>query len=296
MGAGLAGAAAAPLTSPPPPARAQLLQLWEKNGYFDDSIIQQLQSPALGLGQYQVRAVLPAEALSDPQRRLSSAQRVPWPLALLLYGAVACTLPEGSRVLSSGHPSPGRPRSSASIRPWCSRCSWPSSSRSRASRRSTMSLSAAWPSSSRSSFRRWRPRSRPRRHQRPHHPPRPPPQPCPPPPSRVSGSPTLGGSEPALRVLACEPRGGAGLGGSRFLDQRGCASVPGNTARDTAAPRDRRSRFRVRWGQGAWCRPHRDQGHRSGGMLEVRTSAWVVGWRPHSASCCPSSDCLSRRR
>lgn len=35
----------------------QLLQLWEKNGYFDDSIIQQLQSPALGLGQYQVSAV-----------------------------------------------------------------------------------------------------------------------------------------------------------------------------------------------------------------------------------------------
>lgn len=34
----------------------QLLQLWEKNGYFDDSIIQQLQSPALGLGQYQVGA------------------------------------------------------------------------------------------------------------------------------------------------------------------------------------------------------------------------------------------------
>lgn len=34
----------------------QLLQLWEKNGYFDDSIIQQLQSPALGLGQYQVSA------------------------------------------------------------------------------------------------------------------------------------------------------------------------------------------------------------------------------------------------
>ncbi|KAL1766952.1 calcium homeostasis endoplasmic reticulum protein isoform X2, partial [Sigmodon hispidus] len=28
---------------------ALLLQLWEKNGYFDDSIIQQLQSPALGL-------------------------------------------------------------------------------------------------------------------------------------------------------------------------------------------------------------------------------------------------------
>lgn len=33
---------------------ARLLQLWEKNGYFDESIIQQLQSPALGLGQYQV--------------------------------------------------------------------------------------------------------------------------------------------------------------------------------------------------------------------------------------------------
>lgn len=38
------------------PPHVQLLQLWEKNGYFDDSIIQQLQSPALGLGQYQVSA------------------------------------------------------------------------------------------------------------------------------------------------------------------------------------------------------------------------------------------------
>ena len=35
----------------PPP---QLLQLWEKNGYFDEETIQQLQNPALGLGQYQV--------------------------------------------------------------------------------------------------------------------------------------------------------------------------------------------------------------------------------------------------
>lgn len=42
-----------PLTSLSP-LHVQLLQLWEKNGYFDDSIIQQLQSPALGLGQYQV--------------------------------------------------------------------------------------------------------------------------------------------------------------------------------------------------------------------------------------------------
>lgn len=32
----------------------QLLQLWEKNGYFDEVTIQQLQNPALGLGQYQV--------------------------------------------------------------------------------------------------------------------------------------------------------------------------------------------------------------------------------------------------
>lgn len=35
--------------------RLQLLQLWEKNGYFDEETIQQLQNPALGLGQYQVR-------------------------------------------------------------------------------------------------------------------------------------------------------------------------------------------------------------------------------------------------
>lgn len=33
---------------------SQLLQLWEKNGYFDEETIQQLQNPALGLGQYQV--------------------------------------------------------------------------------------------------------------------------------------------------------------------------------------------------------------------------------------------------
>lgn len=34
---------------------SQLLQLWEKNGYFDEETIQQLQNPALGIGQYQVR-------------------------------------------------------------------------------------------------------------------------------------------------------------------------------------------------------------------------------------------------
>lgn len=36
----------------------QLLQLWEKNSYFDEETIQQLQNPALGLGQYQVRDFL----------------------------------------------------------------------------------------------------------------------------------------------------------------------------------------------------------------------------------------------
>lgn len=36
------------------PLPSQLLQLWEKNGYFDEETIQQLQNPALGLGQYQV--------------------------------------------------------------------------------------------------------------------------------------------------------------------------------------------------------------------------------------------------
>ncbi|RXN10314.1 calcium homeostasis endoplasmic reticulum isoform X1 [Labeo rohita] len=35
----------------------RLLQLWEKNGYFDDITIQQLQSPALGLGQYQASLI-----------------------------------------------------------------------------------------------------------------------------------------------------------------------------------------------------------------------------------------------
>lgn len=47
------------------PCCSQLLQLWEKNGYFDEVTIQQLQSPALGLGQYQVHSPIEAyQALS----------------------------------------------------------------------------------------------------------------------------------------------------------------------------------------------------------------------------------------
>lgn len=45
---------------------ARLLQLWEKNGYFDDSIIQQLQSPALGLGQYQATLITEYSAVVQP--------------------------------------------------------------------------------------------------------------------------------------------------------------------------------------------------------------------------------------
>ncbi|MEE6487833.1 hypothetical protein FKM82_015058 [Ascaphus truei] len=45
---------------------ARLLQLWEKNGYFDEATIQQLQSPALGLGQHQ--EVIPPLAMpSSPE-------------------------------------------------------------------------------------------------------------------------------------------------------------------------------------------------------------------------------------
>ncbi|MXQ93477.1 hypothetical protein E5288_WYG021178 [Bos mutus] len=43
-----------------------LLQLWEKNGYFDDSIIQQLQSPALGLGQYQATLITEYSSVVQP--------------------------------------------------------------------------------------------------------------------------------------------------------------------------------------------------------------------------------------
>ncbi|XP_058148619.1 calcium homeostasis endoplasmic reticulum protein [Dasypus novemcinctus] len=45
---------------------ARLLQLWEKNGYFDDSIIQQLQSPALGLGQYQATLIMEHSTAVQP--------------------------------------------------------------------------------------------------------------------------------------------------------------------------------------------------------------------------------------
>ncbi|XP_078279712.1 calcium homeostasis endoplasmic reticulum protein isoform X5 [Rhinoraja longicauda] len=45
---------------------ARLLQLWEKNGYFDESIIQQLQSPALGLGQYQASLITEFAAVVQP--------------------------------------------------------------------------------------------------------------------------------------------------------------------------------------------------------------------------------------
>ncbi|ELW67089.1 Calcium homeostasis endoplasmic reticulum protein, partial [Tupaia chinensis] len=44
----------------------RLLQLWEKNGYFDDSIIQQLQSPALGLGQYQATLIIEYSSVVQP--------------------------------------------------------------------------------------------------------------------------------------------------------------------------------------------------------------------------------------
>ncbi|XP_040176962.1 calcium homeostasis endoplasmic reticulum protein [Rana temporaria] len=52
---------------------ARLLQLWEKNGYFDEATIQQLQSPALGLGQHQ--AALLAENSSVVQPILVAFQQ-----------------------------------------------------------------------------------------------------------------------------------------------------------------------------------------------------------------------------
>uniref|UniRef100_A0A6Q2XP71 Uncharacterized protein n=1 Tax=Esox lucius TaxID=8010 RepID=A0A6Q2XP71_ESOLU len=44
----------------------RLLQLWEKNGYFDEVTIQQLQSPALGLGQYQASLITEYAAVVQP--------------------------------------------------------------------------------------------------------------------------------------------------------------------------------------------------------------------------------------
>uniref|UniRef100_A0A4W5RJA8 Calcium homeostasis endoplasmic reticulum protein n=1 Tax=Hucho hucho TaxID=62062 RepID=A0A4W5RJA8_9TELE len=44
----------------------RLLQLWEKNGYFDEVTIQQLQSPAVGLGQYQASLITEYAAVVQP--------------------------------------------------------------------------------------------------------------------------------------------------------------------------------------------------------------------------------------
>ncbi|XP_008333331.1 calcium homeostasis endoplasmic reticulum protein isoform X1 [Cynoglossus semilaevis] len=44
----------------------RLLQLWEKNGYFNDETIQQLQNPALGLGQYQASLITEYAAVVQP--------------------------------------------------------------------------------------------------------------------------------------------------------------------------------------------------------------------------------------
>uniref|UniRef100_A0A8C3G7L9 Calcium homeostasis endoplasmic reticulum protein n=1 Tax=Cyclopterus lumpus TaxID=8103 RepID=A0A8C3G7L9_CYCLU len=48
------------------PLPFQLLQLWEKNGYFDEETIQQLQNPALGLGQYQASLITEYAAAVQP--------------------------------------------------------------------------------------------------------------------------------------------------------------------------------------------------------------------------------------
>uniref|UniRef100_H2T131 Calcium homeostasis endoplasmic reticulum protein n=1 Tax=Takifugu rubripes TaxID=31033 RepID=H2T131_TAKRU len=44
----------------------RLLQLWEKNSYFDEETIQQLQNPALGLGQYQASLITEYAAAVQP--------------------------------------------------------------------------------------------------------------------------------------------------------------------------------------------------------------------------------------
>lgn len=127
------------------PPLHQLLQLWEKNGYFDDSIIQQLQSPALGLGQYQV-------STTQPGHPSSGRLKLPADVFIAEAGCIShslCFLGSWASVLSGSAPVlPPRRLSSMSTRQWCSLCSWPFSSRSRASRHSTRSSSAAWPSSS----------------------------------------------------------------------------------------------------------------------------------------------------
>ncbi|XP_031431002.1 calcium homeostasis endoplasmic reticulum protein isoform X2 [Clupea harengus] len=44
----------------------RLLQLWEKNGYFDDLTIQQLKNPAVGLGQYQASLITEYAGVVQP--------------------------------------------------------------------------------------------------------------------------------------------------------------------------------------------------------------------------------------
>lgn len=44
----------------------RLLQLWEKNRYFDEETIQQLQNPALGLGQYQASLITEYAGVVQP--------------------------------------------------------------------------------------------------------------------------------------------------------------------------------------------------------------------------------------
>uniref|UniRef100_A0AAV2KXX6 Calcium homeostasis endoplasmic reticulum protein n=1 Tax=Knipowitschia caucasica TaxID=637954 RepID=A0AAV2KXX6_KNICA len=44
----------------------RLLQLWEKNGYFNEETIQQLQNPALGLGQYQASLITEYAGVVQP--------------------------------------------------------------------------------------------------------------------------------------------------------------------------------------------------------------------------------------
>ncbi|XP_033937438.1 calcium homeostasis endoplasmic reticulum protein isoform X2 [Pseudochaenichthys georgianus] len=44
----------------------RLLQLWEKNGYFNDETIQMLQNPTLGLGQYQASLITEYAAVVQP--------------------------------------------------------------------------------------------------------------------------------------------------------------------------------------------------------------------------------------
>lgn len=65
------------------------MQLWEKNGYFDEETIQQLQNPALGLGQYQVSG----HAHPGAGQRAGGASRYP-----SLRRAERCPVPQASLI------------------------------------------------------------------------------------------------------------------------------------------------------------------------------------------------------